>query len=144
MTLAQEMFAIAPAYGRATVSASQAELLTGKAIWLQRLHARNFPVVPSIVLTRAAWDGLQAERRRGDVRLRAHWIATLFRLVPRDGQSPVLVVRTSAAQHQPGLMPARTSLVEGWLVGWTRTVAERSFRISNNGSNSGSPGYRPS
>src|SRR5690606_17911870 len=60
--------------------------------------------------TRAAWEGLQAERRRGEKRLRAHWVATLFRLVPRDSDLPQLVVRTSANVHRAGLMPARVGL----------------------------------
>ncbi len=111
MTLAQEMFAIAPAFGRATISSFQAGLLTGKALWLHRVYARELPVVPSIALTRAAWEGLQAERRRGEARLRAHWVATLFRLVPREGSPPQLVVRTCAPQHRAGLMPARIALV---------------------------------
>jgi pyruvate,orthophosphate dikinase len=110
VTLAQDMFAIAPAAGRAGLSEPQAGLLTGKALWLWGVHMADFPVVPSIVITRAAWEGLQAERRRGESRLRAHWVATLFRLVPREGTPPPLVVRTSAAHHRAGLMPARLNL----------------------------------
>ena len=110
MTLALEMFAIAPAYGSVSLSAAQGELLVGKAKWLYAASAAGFPVVPTIVLTRAAWEGLQAERQLDDDRLRRHWVATLFRLVDRHGTPPELVVRTSAPRHSNGLMPAVTAI----------------------------------
>ncbi len=110
MTLATEMFAIAPAYGRANLSASQQQLLGGKAHWISAVAETGFPVVPTICLTRAAWEGLQTERRFQDDRLRKHWVATLFRLVGRDGRPPPLVVRTSAPRHSSGLMPAATGI----------------------------------
>ena len=110
MTLALEMFAIAPAYGRANLSASQQGLLSGKAHWISAAAETGFPVVPTIGLTRAAWEALQAERRVRDDRLRKHWVATLFRLVGRDGTPPPLVVRTSAPRHSSGLMPAATGI----------------------------------
>ena len=100
------MFAVAPAYGSAQLSVSQEALLTGKARWIHETAEARFPVVPTIVLTRAAWDELQAERRRADDKLRAHWVATLFKLVDRHGTPPNLVVRTSAPRHSSGLMPA--------------------------------------
>jgi pyruvate, orthophosphate dikinase len=110
VTLALEMFAVAPATGKASLSPLQESLLAGKARWLHLAFEAGLPVVPTIAITRAAWEGLMAERRRGEERLRTHWVATLFRLVGRDGKPPALVVRTSAEQHSQGLMPARIGL----------------------------------
>ncbi|MDB5612594.1 MAG: pyruvate, phosphate dikinase [Devosia sp.] len=110
MSLAQEMFAIAPAMGKANLSASQLKLLSGKARWIFRVGEAGFPTVPTIVLTRAAWEALQSERADRDVRLRTHWIACLFKLVDKEGKLPVLVVRTSAATHNAGLAPAKLGI----------------------------------
>ncbi|MBN9310731.1 PEP-utilizing enzyme, partial [Devosia sp.] len=110
MTLAMEMFAIAPATGKANLSVGQEALLVGKALWLRRAFASGLAAAPTIVISRAAWNALQEERKGGDDRLRIHWVATLFRLVGRDGRPPPLVVRTSSAAHVPGLMPARPGL----------------------------------
>jgi pyruvate, orthophosphate dikinase len=110
VSLAQEMFGIAPATGKANLSASQLKLLTGKARWIFRVGEAGFPTVPTIAITRAAWDELQAERARRDVRLRTHWIACLFKLVDKNAQPPLLVVRTSASAHNGGLMPARIGI----------------------------------
>lgn len=110
MSLAQEMFAIAPASGKANLSASQLKLLSGKARWIFRVGEAGFPTVPTIALTRAAWDALQTERSKKDIRLRTHWIACLFKLVDRDGTPPSLVVRTSAALHNGGLAPAKLGI----------------------------------
>lgn len=110
MSLAQEMFAIAPAVGRANLSASQLKLLSGKARWIFRVAETGFPTVATILITRAAWEALQAERSRKDVRLRTHWIACLFKLVDKDAKPPLLVVRTSAATHNGGLMPAKMGI----------------------------------
>ncbi|MHB1104377.1 MAG: putative PEP-binding protein [Devosia sp.] len=110
MTLAQEMFAVAPALGKANLSVTQEHLLAGKARWLHLAAEASLPVVPAIAITRAAWEALQDERRHHDSRLRTHWVATLFRLVGRDGKPPALVVRTSAEQHSKGLMSARVGV----------------------------------
>ena len=110
MSLAQEMFAIAPAMGKANLSASQLKLLSGKARWIFRVGEAGFPTVPTIALTRSAWEALQAERVRKDSRLRAHWVACLFKLVGKEGTPPPLVVRTSAATHNGGLMPAKLGI----------------------------------
>lgn len=110
MSLAQEMFAIAPASGKANLSASQLKLLSGKARWIFRVCEAGFPTVPTIAITRAAWEALQAERLSKDIRLRTHWVACLFRLVDKDGKPPVLVVRTSAATHNGGLAPAKLGI----------------------------------
>ena len=110
MSLAQEMFAIAPVTGKANLSAGQLKLLAGKSRWIFRVGEAGFPTVPTICLTRAAWEALQAERSRKDVRLRTHWVACLYRLVGKDGKPPVLVVRTSAATHNGGLMPAKLGI----------------------------------
>jgi pyruvate,orthophosphate dikinase len=110
VSLALEMFAVAPAHGKASLSTFQQSLLTGKARWVWLAAEAGLPTVPTIVITRAAWEGLQVERQEGDGRLRIHWVATLFRLVSRDGKPPALVVRTSADAHSTGLMPARTGI----------------------------------
>jgi len=110
VSLAQEMFAIAPATGKANLSAGQLKLLAGKSRWIFRVGEAGFPTVPTICLTRAAWEALQSERSRKDVRLRTHWVACLYRLVGKDGKPPVLVVRTSAAHHNGGLMPAKLGI----------------------------------
>ncbi|MBD8065453.1 pyruvate, phosphate dikinase [Devosia sp. PTR5] len=104
------MFAIAPATGKANLSASQLKLLTGKARWIFRVAEAGFPTVPTIAITRAAWDALIAERGRYDTKLRTHWIACLYKLVGKDGKPPHLVVRTSAGSHNGGLMPARSGI----------------------------------
>ncbi|MGV8832327.1 MAG: putative PEP-binding protein [Devosia sp.] len=110
MSLAQEMFAIAPAMGKANLSASQLKLLSGKARWIFRVGEAGFPTVPTIALTRAAWEALQSERSRKDIRLRTHWVACLFKLVGKEGTPPTLVVRTSAAKVSGGLMPAKLAI----------------------------------
>lgn len=110
MSLAQEMFAIAPALGKANLSASQLKLLSGKARWIFRVGEAGFPTVPTIALTRSAWEALQAERAHRDTRLRTHWVACLFKLVGKDAKPPMLVVRTSAASHNGGLMPAKMGI----------------------------------
>lgn len=110
MSLAQEMFAIAPAMGKANLSAGQLKLLTGKARWIFRVGEAGFPTVPTIAITRAAWEELQSERARRDTRLRTHWVACLYKLVAKDGSPPQLVVRTSASSHNSGLAPARLGI----------------------------------
>ncbi|WP_449526361.1 putative PEP-binding protein [Devosia sp.] len=104
------MFAIAPAMGKANLSASQLKLLSGKARWIFRVGEAGFPTVPTIALTRAAWEALQSERSRKDIRLRTHWVACLFKLVGKEGTPPTLVVRTSAAKVSGGLMPAKLAI----------------------------------
>lgn len=110
MSLAQEMFALAPATGKANLSALQRSLLAGKALRLYEAAEAGLPVVPTVAITRAAWEGLQDERRLGQDRLRTIWVATLFRLVGRDGKPPPLVVRTSAEKHSKALMTARVGI----------------------------------
>ena len=110
VSLAQEMFAIAPATGKANLSASQLKLLSGKARWIFRVGETGFPTIPTIAITRAAWEGLQAERQRRDTKLRTHWVACLFKLVADPSRPPQLTVRTSAAAHNSGLMPAKTGI----------------------------------
>ena len=60
MSLALEMFAVAPAIGQASLSTFQQSLLAGKARWLWLAAEAGLPTVPTIALTRAAWEGLQA------------------------------------------------------------------------------------
>jgi pyruvate,orthophosphate dikinase len=104
------MFAIAPATGKASISSAQMALLAGKARWLRLALEAGLAVVPTICITRAAWEALQSERGLRGSRLRAQWVATLFRLVGKDGEPPQLVVRTSAPKLSTGLMPARAEI----------------------------------
>lgn|GEM_PF-397943 len=110
VTFAQQIFAIAPATGRAVLTGEQKQLLQGKARWIAAAAEAGQPVAPTICLTRAAWTALQAERESDAHRLRTVWVATLFKLVAKDEEPPVLVVRTSATRHSPGLMRARTGI----------------------------------
>jgi pyruvate,orthophosphate dikinase len=110
VSLAQQMIAIAPARGKPSLSEAQEALLAGKSRWLYAAARADFAVIPTIAITRAAWDGLMAERAAGDTRLRAAWVAILFRLVGPDGVPPPLVVRTSAPRHSGGLMSARLAI----------------------------------
>ncbi len=110
MSLALEMFAVAPAGGNANLSEAQRHLLAGKARWVRAVWEHGLPTAPTILITRAAWDALQSERRRSANRLRAHWVATLFRLVGRDSRPPPLVVRTATDKPWPGLAAARIGL----------------------------------
>ena len=67
VSLAQEMFALAPAVGKPSLSARQVELLRGKALWLHRAATAGLPVTPTIVLTRALLPGM-IERAARDSR----------------------------------------------------------------------------
>ncbi|MEO7221655.1 MAG: putative PEP-binding protein, partial [Devosia sp.] len=110
MSLALEMFAVAPSGGNANLSEAQRGLLAGKARWIRAAWEAGLPTVPTILVTRAAWDALQAERRQSENRLRAHWVATLFRLVGRDSRPPPLVVRTATDDAVAGLATAKAGL----------------------------------
>jgi pyruvate,orthophosphate dikinase len=105
------MIAIAPAFGDASLTAAQQRLLVGKAKWIRIASEAGFVVPPTIAITRAAWDDLQAERGQPSNRLRTAWVATLFRLVGRGEKPPLLAVRTSALRHSAGLMRARTGII---------------------------------
>lgn len=109
-TAAQQMFAIAPAFGEASLTGEQKHLLVGKARWIHAVAEAGQPVMPTICITRTAWQALMAERDSADTRLRTAWVATLFRLVSKNQEPPALVVRTSAPRHTPGLMQARTGI----------------------------------
>jgi pyruvate,orthophosphate dikinase len=104
------MFAIAPADGRAALDAGQKGLLVGKARWIYAVHAAGLPAVPTIAISRAAWNMLQAERDAGGNRLLKTWVAILFRLVARGHEPPPLAIRTSAPRHNSGLMRARLDI----------------------------------
>ena len=110
MSLALEMFAVAPVGGNANLSEAQSNLLAGKARWIRAAWEAGLTTAPTILISRAAWDALQAERRQSENRLRAHWVATLFRLVSRDGRPPALAVRTATDLAISGLTPARIGL----------------------------------
>ena len=110
MSLALEMFAVAPAGGNANLSEAQRSLLLGKAHWIRTVWEAGLPVIPTVLISRPAWEALQAERRNRQSRLRPHWVATLFRLVGRDGRPPPLTVRIATDTATPGLMPARPGL----------------------------------
>lgn len=105
-----EMFAIVPAHGRATPTDAQIKLLRGKAKWINLAHKAGLLAAPTIVITRPAWEALQAERQRGATVLRKAWVATLFKLVTNGAKPPMLVVRTSASRHSVGLMHAHTNI----------------------------------
>src|SRR3954469_4671639 len=105
------MFAVAPAGGNANLSEAQRGLLLGKARWIRAVWDADLPVIPTILITRGAWQALQAERKQQESKLRAHWVATLFRLVGRDGKPPLLTVRTATDITTTALMPARTGLL---------------------------------
>lgn len=109
-TAAQQMFAIAPAFGTASLTGEQKQLLVGKARWIFAVSEAGQPVVPTICITRAAWQALKNEHAEGGTKLRAAWVATLYKLVGDDGVPPPLAVRTSAARHIQGLMRARTHI----------------------------------
>ncbi|SDG39429.1 pyruvate, orthophosphate dikinase [Pelagibacterium luteolum] len=104
------MFAISPVHGKPSLSKGQARLLVGKAKWLFAAAESGLDVVPTIGITRTAWDALQAERKSGTDSLRKVWVATLFKLVRPGTKPPELVVRTSAPRHVAGLQPARTGI----------------------------------
>ena len=110
MSIARQMFAIAPAEGRVALDAAQKRLLVGKARWLHALHAEGLPVVPTIVITRGAWNALMEERDAGGTKLLKTWVAVLFRLVEHTHAPPPLAVRTSAPRHASGLMRARIDI----------------------------------
>lgn len=104
------MFAISPVHGKPSLSKGQARLLVGKAKWLFAAAESGLDVVPTIGITRTAWDALQVERKSGTDSLRKVWVATLFKLVRPGTKPPELVVRTSAPRHVAGLQPARTGI----------------------------------
>ena len=110
MSLALEMFAVAPASGSANLSGAQRGLLLGKARWIRSVFEAGLPVVPTILISRPAWQALAAERREREGRLRAHWVATLFRLVGKDGTPPPLTVRVSTDAVIARVMPAHTGI----------------------------------
>ena len=110
MSMAQQMIVISPAEGTAPLSAEQRELLVGKARWTRTIYDAGIPTIPTICLTRAAWEALQAEREHSSERLRTAWVTRLFRLVPKGEEPPKLVVRTCALTHRAGLMPVRKNL----------------------------------
>ncbi|WP_404405839.1 putative PEP-binding protein [Pelagibacterium halotolerans] len=110
MAPSQQMFALAPAMGLPSLAKSQIRLLVGKALWIYAMAEVGLPVVPTIAITRAAWDALQAERPTQGDNLRKVWVATLFKLVKPGTQPPDLVVRTSAPKHMPGLKSAKIGI----------------------------------
>jgi len=110
VTLAQQIIVISPSAGEAPLTAEQRDLLVGKAHWTRAIYDLGFPTVPTICLTRAAWDALQSESEQVPPKLLAAWVATLFRLVAKGKNPPKLVVRTSALTHRAGLMSVRTGI----------------------------------
>ncbi len=110
MTPAQQMIVIAPTDGPAPLSAEQRDLLVGKAHWTRTVYDAGIATIPSICITRSAWDALQDELGSSGERLRTAWVAKLFRLVQKGDRPPTLVVRTSAERHNAGLMSARMDI----------------------------------
>ncbi|MCB1517814.1 MAG: hypothetical protein KDJ19_09400, partial [Hyphomicrobiaceae bacterium] len=110
MSLAQQMIVVAPADGPAPLSAEQRSLLAGKARWIRSAFESGLRTIPTIAITRAAWQALQDEKSEGEERLRTAWVTTLFRLVQKGGEPPLLAVRTAAAAHWHGLMRAQLNV----------------------------------
>ena len=110
MSVARQMFVIAPAEGKAALDAAQRRLLVGKARWIHAAHTAGEPTVPTIAISRAAWNALLTERDNGGSRLLKTWVAVLFRLVSHASAPPPLAVRTSAPRHSSGLMRARLDI----------------------------------
>ncbi|MBU1173927.1 MAG: hypothetical protein KKH72_00880 [Alphaproteobacteria bacterium] len=110
MSIARQMFVIAPAEGRAALDAAQRRLLVGKARWNHEVQSAGLPVVPTVAITRAAWNALLQERDNGGSRLLKTWVTILFRLVGHGRTPPPLAVRTSAPRHSAGLMRARIDI----------------------------------
>ena len=110
MSIARQMFAIAPAEGRAALDAAQKRVLVGKARWNYLMHSEGLPVVPTVAITRAAWNALLAERDAGGSKLLKIWVTVLFRLVGHGRKPPPLAIRTSAPRHSSGLMRARIDI----------------------------------
>jgi len=104
------MVVVAPAGANAPLSGAQRSLLAGKSRWIRAVWEAGLATVPTILITRAAWDALQSERLQSEGRLRAHWVATLFRLVGPDGRPPGLVVRTATERAVAGTAPARLGI----------------------------------
>lgn len=111
MSLAQQMIVVAPADGPAPLSAEQRALLAGKARWVRAVFEGGLNTVPTIAITRAAWEALLAEKSDGADRLRTAWVTKLFRLVPKGEEPPMLVVRTAAPVHIHGLMRAQMGVL---------------------------------
>src|SRR5690349_1347516 len=104
------MVVVAPAGGNAPLSGVQRSLLAGKSRWIRAVWEAGLSTVPTILISRAAWNALQSERLQSEGRLRAHWVATLFRLVGPDGRPPSLVVRTATERALAGTAPARLGI----------------------------------
>ena len=110
MDLVRQIFAIVSSTGIAKMSKQQTSLLIGKAKWIADVAKENQKTVPTICITRAAWNEMKKERSNETSPLRDQWVKTLFKLVEKGKPPPKLVVRTSASRHNFGLMRAKTNL----------------------------------
>ena len=105
LTVSQQMFAIAPANERPHLLREQERLVVGKATWIFAMAKSGHAVVPTICITRKAWDAVK-DAKPGSP-LHTSWIAALYKLVPKGKEPPPLVVRTAAQVHSHGLARVR-------------------------------------
>ncbi len=110
MELERQIFAIASSSGVVRISKEQKSLLVGKAKWIAQIANDGVDVAPSIVITRAAWQALRGQGQNLNTPLQRIWVRTLFKLVSKDKTDLQLVVRTSSARHNIGLMRAKTGI----------------------------------
>ncbi len=110
MELERQIFAIASSSGAVGISKEQKSLLVGKAKWIAQIASDGIDVAPSIVITRAAWQALKGQGQDLNTPLQKIWVRTLFKLVTKDKADLQLVVRTSSARHNMGLMRAKTGI----------------------------------
>ena len=106
----EQIFAISSATGFCKISAEQQNLLTGKARWIAEIAKAGIDTIPTICITRQAWLALKAEQKGINYSLRNIWVKTLLKLVERGKSPPMLAVRTSALNHNVGLMHAKTNI----------------------------------
>ncbi len=106
----EQIFAIFSANGSSKMSPEQQALLVGKARWIAEIAKANIKTVPTICITRKAWEALKAERKGENTYLRNIWVKTLLKLVEPGKSPPLLAVRTSALNHNIGLMRAKLNI----------------------------------
>ncbi len=105
-----QIFAISCANKKTNISKEQLALLTGKARWIGEIARAGIDTIPTICITRQAWEALKAERRGENFSLRNIWVNNLLKLVERGKAPPLLAVRTSALNHHLGLMRAKLNI----------------------------------
>ncbi len=104
----QQIFALAPANELPRLTKDQERLVVGKAAWIYAMAQTGVPTAPTICLTGRAWETLKTADVSSPIA--AHWVATLFKLVPKGQKPPKLVVRTAAHTHLAGLARVRGAI----------------------------------